>query len=59
MAKMSEKMKQELKSLEKIKDSFPKIIITGDDIHPWYNKKGILFLNIKDFLLNEDYLRLY
>ena len=54
-----EKMKQELKSLEKIKDSFPKIIITGDDIHPWYNKKGILFLNIKDFLLNEDYLRLY
>ncbi len=53
-----EKMKQEVKSLEKIKDSFPKIIITADDIHPWHNINGILFINVKDFLLNEDLLRL-
>jgi len=47
-----EKIEQETKSLNKIKDSFKKIIIVRDDIKMWQNEDGILIMNIIDFLLN-------
>lgn len=49
-----EKQRQELKSLLHINDSFQKIVITKDDILPWTNEQGILFINIQDFLLKME-----
>ncbi len=48
-----EKRMQELRSLNRIGDSFPKYIITeGHLTH--YNDDGVVYLNLYDFLLNED-----
>ena len=52
------KMIQETSSLDKIDDSFKKIIITQDLGKPWRNEKGYLFINILDFLLNPNSLDL-
>lgn len=51
-----EKMVQETASLDKIDDSFKKIIITQDYGKPWKNEKGYLIINILDFLLNPNSL---
>lgn len=48
------KMEQEQRSLLNTGDGFKKIIITKDAIAPLYNEKGILVMNIYDFLLNPD-----
>lgn len=48
------KMDQEQRSLVNTGDGFKKIIITKDAIAPLYNEKGILVMNIYDFLLNPD-----
>lgn len=53
-----EKMLQECASLDKIDDSFRKIIIVQDNINPWHNDKGYTVMNIMDFLLNPDSLNL-
>ena len=53
-----EKMKQEQASLDRIDDSFKKIIITSDRGKPWRNENGYLILNILDFLLIENSLEL-
>ncbi len=50
----SEKMRQETASLNLIPDSFKKIVIVKDNIIPWYNEKGILFLSLFDFLLKSN-----
>lgn len=50
------KMIQETSSLDKIDDSFKKIIITQDLGKPWHNEKGYLIINILDFLLNPNSL---
>lgn len=52
------KMLQETASLDKINDSFKKIIITQDLGKHWRNDKGYLIINILDFLLNPDSLNL-
>lgn len=49
-----EKMAQETASLDRIQDSFKKIIIVGDIIKPWINEKGYLIMSIYDFLLKPD-----
>jgi len=54
----NEKREQELKSLKKIDDSFRKIIITGDDIEPYIDDNGFLFVGIFDFLLSDSILTL-
>mgnify|MGYP003294825039 CR=1 FL=1 len=41
------KREQESKSLNKVDDSFKKIIVIKDDIIPWYDEKGILYVWIK------------
>lgn len=50
-----EKMKQEVKSLNLIRDNFEKIVIVGEKIKPSRNDEGILFVSIYDFLLSEKY----
>ena len=52
------KMNQETLSLDKIDDSFKKIIVTQDLGKPWKNDKGYLIINILDFLLNQNSLDL-
>lgn len=46
-----EKRDQELASLIRINDSFRKIIITRQDIAPYYDNNGILTIGLMDFLL--------
>ena len=53
-----EKMEQETASLDRIDDSFKKIIVVGDIIKPWISEKGYLVISIYDFLLNENSLEL-
>lgn len=54
----SEKMKQEQASLDRIDDSFKKVIVVQDNIAPWHNEKGYLVINVLDFLLNPNSLEL-
>lgn len=49
-----EKRRQETNSLNRIDDSFRKIVVVKDDIVPWYDEKGILYIGVREFLLNED-----
>ncbi|WP_323737556.1 ATP-binding protein (plasmid) [Methanosphaera sp. ISO3-F5] len=44
--------KREFTSLEKIKDNYPKYIITTDQIN--YSHNGIIHLNILEFLKKEN-----
>lgn len=53
-----EKMEQEQASLNRIDDSFKKIIITQDRAKVWRNEKGYVIINLLDFLLNENSLDL-
>ena len=49
-----EKRIQEIQSLLKVPDSFRKIVVTGNRINPWKDENGILYIDIEQFLLNED-----
>ncbi|MCR4654879.1 MAG: ATP-binding protein [Lachnospiraceae bacterium] len=49
-----EKQDQETNSLKRIGDSFRKIVIVKDDIIPWHDEKGILYIGVQEFLLNEN-----
>jgi uncharacterized protein len=48
-----EKRQQEVNSLQRIDDSFQKIVIVKDDILPWTDERGIFYINIQDFLLEK------
>ena len=48
-----DKRKQETNSLYRINDSFKKIIVVKDDIIPWHDEQGILYIGIEQFLLDE------
>ena len=48
------KRAQETRPFSKIRDSFPKIIITKDIVPPFRDKNGILTINIYDFLLKPE-----
>ena len=48
-----EKREQEIRSLVKIQDSFRKIVVVREDIAPWHDDNGILYIGIKQFLLDE------
>lgn len=54
----AEKMAQEQASLDRIDDSFKKIIITQDRTKLWRNEKGYVIMNVLDFLLKENSLEL-
>ncbi len=49
-----EKKLQETNSLLRVADSFKKIVVVKDDIMPWHDEKGILYLGIEQFLLEEN-----
>ena len=49
-----EKRKQETNSLNRVEDSFKKIVVVKDDIMPWHDDHGILYIGIEEFLLNES-----
>ncbi len=52
----SAKMQQESNSLQRIDDSFKKIIVVKDVMKPRYTDDGILVMNVYDFLLDKDSL---
>jgi predicted AAA+ superfamily ATPase len=49
-----EKRIQETNSLNRIADSFKKVVVVRDDIVPWHDERGILFVSIEQFLLDES-----
>jgi len=51
-----EKMQQETASFRNINDSFKRVVIVKDDITPYRNGKGDLFIGLFDFLLDPDLL---
>ena len=53
-----EKREQEVRSLKDINDSFKKFVITEDMISRYIDDDGITYMNIYEFLLNEDSLHI-
>lgn len=53
---VADKLKQETASLSKIDDSFQKIVIVRNPIVPRYDDRGIFYVGVEDFLLNDEYL---
>lgn len=51
-----EKLEQELRPLKLIGDSFLKFVITNDPIKKYQNQDGVVFMNILDFLMDENSL---
>lgn len=52
-----EKREQELRSLMNISDNFQKFVITEDPIKRYQNENGVVFMNIYEFLLDKDSLK--
>ncbi len=50
-----DKRKQETKVFTRIDDSFKKIVVVKENIIPWYDEAGILYVGVEQFLL-EDFL---
>ena len=48
---------QETASLVRIPDSFDKIVVVRDYLKPWQDEKGIIYMGIEQFLLDEDALK--
>ncbi len=48
-----EKRQQEVNSLNRIDDSYTKIIVVRDNILPWTDERGVQYINIEDFLLEK------
>lgn len=48
-----DKRTQEINSLLRVSDSFKKIVVVKDDIIPWHDEQGILYIGIEQFLLEE------
>jgi predicted AAA+ superfamily ATPase len=53
-----EKEKQEIRPFLKVKDSFKKIIVVGDDIRIKRDENGVVTMGIRQFLLDENSLDL-
>lgn len=49
-----EKQKAELMPFSIINDSFRKIVITRNELMPWYDDKGIYHIGLTDFLLRDE-----
>lgn len=47
---------QETNSLVRINDSFKKIVVIRDSIQPWLDDKGVQYIGIEQFLLEDDFL---
>ena len=53
-----QKRKQETASLTGIGDSFRKLVVVRENITPWHDESGILYLGVEDFLLDENAMNL-
>ena len=51
-----EKHLQEINSLSRVNDSFKKFVIVKDNIEPWQDEKGIQYIGVEQFLLEESWL---
>lgn len=49
-----EKRVQETNSLYRVEDSFKKIIVVKDSIVPWHDEKGVLYIGVQQFLLEDS-----
>ena len=49
-----DKKEQEIASLIRIPDSFKKIVVVKDYIQPWRDERGIQYVGVEDFLLDES-----
>ncbi len=47
-----EKLLQEIRPYNLIKDAFKKIVVVKDNIIPWHDENGILYVGIEKFLLD-------
>ena len=52
------KRNQEINSLRRIPDSFKKIVVVKDNIMPWNDDNGILYIGVQDFLLDANAMTL-
>ncbi len=48
-----DKRLQEVNSLNRIDDSYTKIVVVRDNILPWIDERGVQYINIEDFLLEK------
>ena len=53
-----QKREQETAPLNRIGDSFRKIVVVRENIVPWHDENGILYIGAEDFLLDEKALDL-
>ena len=53
-----DKINQEIRGLNKIRDSFKKIVVVKDCYVHKKDKKGIMYIGLEDFLLNPNSLDL-
>lgn len=49
-----EKRQQEVRSLNRVGDSFKKIVVVKDNIIPWHDDDGILYIGIERFLFDDN-----
>ena len=49
-----DKREQEIRSLNRVGDSFKKIVVVKDNIIPWHDENGIYYIGIEKFLLDEN-----
>ena len=50
-----EKKEQETRGLNKIDDSYKKIIVVKDNIIPTMDETGVVYVGVEEFLLNDSY----
>ena len=53
-----EKRNQETRVFSRIGDSFKKIVVVREDIIPWHDENGILYIGVQQFLLEENSMEL-
>lgn len=53
-----QKREQETKVFSKISDSFKKIVVMRENIVPWHDENGILYIGVEQFLLDKNSLNL-
>ena len=51
-----DKKEREIASLIRIPDSFKKIVVVKDYIKPWRDERGIQYVGVEDFLLDESFI---
>ncbi len=48
------KERQETRPFRNLRDGFRRILVVGDDVHHHFNDDGVLVVNVREFLLDEN-----